>query len=186
MPRSKLDSFSLVLLLTVAFSLAAYLKPRLDAREPPTVTESDPFSSLLGDGRRIFANHFFVKADAYFHSGFYPTIYDNRESFKTPHIGGGSGQMEDKNTGDEENFLGPPRDWIEQFNRNLFPSEHTHLDEGGANGEGKENVKEILPWLKLSAQMDPNRVETYTVTAYWLRKRMRLTKEAEEFLRDGL
>src|SRR5947209_1661287 len=85
-PRS-IAALCPALLLTLAFSLAAYLKPRLDAREPQSAAESDPFASLLGDGRRIFANHFFVKADAYFHSGFYPTIYDNRESFKTPHIG---------------------------------------------------------------------------------------------------
>ena len=28
--------------------------------------------------------------------------------------------------------------------------------------------KEILPWLKLSAEMDPHLIDTYTVAAYWL------------------
>ena len=31
---------------------------------------------LLGDGRRLFANHFFVQADVSFHSGYYPSIFD--------------------------------------------------------------------------------------------------------------
>ena len=34
--------------------------------------------------------------------------------------------------------------------------------------------------------MDPQRIETYTVAAYWLRSRLGKVKEAEELLRDGL
>ncbi len=48
---------------------------------------------LMGDSRRMFANHFFVKADAYFHSGFYPTVFDNREAFQTPHMAEDSGTV---------------------------------------------------------------------------------------------
>src|SRR6266478_4836489 len=81
---------------------------------------------------------------------------------------------------DKSTFLCKPRDWIDAFSRKFFPSVHTHLDEGGPQGhsasagdlgQGAE-VREILPWLRLSADLDPNRVETYTVTAYWLRRRM--------------
>ena len=54
---------------------------------------------LLGDGRRMFANHFFVKADAYFHSGFYPTVFDNREAFQTPHMAEDSGTVGGRNQG---------------------------------------------------------------------------------------
>ena len=137
----------------------------------------------------MFANSFFVvvKADAYFHSGYYPTIYDNNAPFKTPHIGEDSDTMESKNSGDEDNFLGTPHDWIERFNRNFFPSVHTHLDEGGANGEeSATQVKEIMPWLQISQELDPHRVDTYLVTAYWLRNRMHKVNEAEQFLREGL
>ena len=56
--------------------------------------------------------------------------------------------------------------------------EHTHLAQG--------QEREILPWLRLSAELDPQRIDTYTVAAYWLRGRMGKVKEAEEFLRDGL
>ena len=44
---------------------------------------------------------------------------------------------------------------------------------------------EILPWLKLSSELDPKRVETYTVTAYWLR-RMGKIDDAQQILRDAL
>ena len=140
----------------------------------------------MGDARRLFANQFFVKADAYFHSGMYPSIYDNRQSFKTPHIAEDSGAMKSKNTGDETAFLGQPRNWIDAFGRQFYPSVHTHLSEGGASGqEGEATVREILPWLALSTELDPKRVEVYTVTAYWLR-RMNKIDESEQELREGL
>ncbi len=34
---------------------------------------------LFGDGRRLFANHFLAKADAYFHRGRYPSIFEMAE-----------------------------------------------------------------------------------------------------------
>jgi len=140
----------------------------------------------MGDARRIFANHFFTKADAYFHSGFYPSVFDNLQSYQTPHIAEDAGAAEGRNSGDETKFMGEPNNWIERFGRQFFPSEHTHLTEGGANGEENTNeVREILPWLKLSSELDPKRVETYTVTAYWLR-RMGKPDQAEDFLRQGL
>ena len=51
---------------------------------------------------------------------------------------------------------------------------------------GSENVREILPWLKLSADLDPDNVQTYTVTAFWLRVRMHKVAEADAFLHEGL
>lgn len=47
-------------------------------------------------------------------------------------------------------------------------------------------MREILPWLKLSAELDPNRVEVYVITAYWLRTQIKKPEAAERFLRDGL
>jgi tetratricopeptide (TPR) repeat protein len=55
---------------------------------------------------------------------------------------------------------------------------HTHLQGG--------NEREILPWLKLSAELDPQHPDTYTVAAYWLRSRLGKVREAEQFLRGGL
>jgi len=194
MREARIACLTIVALLVFCFGSAAGLDLwRQNWSENPQ-TSKDVLTVLLGDSRRLFANHFFVKADAYFHSGFYPGIFDNREAFQTPHIAADAGAMDSKNHGDETGFLGEPRDWIERFSRKFMPSVHTHLDEGGAQGEseaghelgGGMQVREILPWLKLSAALDPNRVETYTVSAYWLRRRMGKVDEAEQFLREGL
>jgi tetratricopeptide (TPR) repeat protein len=194
MRSTRSQCLMIVLLLILCFSMEAWLDPRAVARDGQ---RSATMASLLfGESRRIFANHFFMKADAYFHSGFYPTVFDNRESFQTAHMAEDAGALKSNNSGDETGFMGKPRDIIEAFERHFMPSVHTHLDQGGPQqlakagsdlGEGKGgDVREILPWLKLSAALDPNRIETYMVTAYWLRRRMGKVAEAEEFLREGL
>lgn len=150
---------------------------------------------LFGEGRRLFANHFFVQADVMFHSGYYPSIFDQarRQLKESPMIRGSDdhdheheqavpgketeGQIESEHER-EMAFLNEPKDWIERFGRHFLITEHTHL------AGGKE--REILPWLRLSAELDPQRMDTYTVAAYWLRNRLGKIKEAEEFLREGL
>lgn len=75
-------------------------------------------------------------------------------------------------------FMGKPRDWLEGFIRRFRITQHTHLERG--------EEREILPWLKLAIELDPQAVETYTATAYWLRKNQNNTKDAEEILREGI
>ncbi len=139
---------------------------------------------LMGDSRRLFASHFIVKADIYFHSGYYPSIFDQvqRKDLlhleKSSHSKNESTPHADEHEEEEGSFLTEPRDWIERFGRNFFPTEHSHLEEG--------NEREILPWLRLAAELDPQRVETYTVGAFWLRTRLGKPAEAEKFLRQGL
>ena len=196
-----------VLLLVACASLAASLDRWFISWPGNRAKSFSPLKIAIGDGQKIFAGHFYRKADVYFHSGMYPSIFDNNESFKTGHIGEDAGATGSKNTGDEENFLGQQRDIIDRFSRNFFPSRHTHLDEGGAGGHshgGAEHhhspdgqvvelgdgasgeVREILPWLKIAQELDPENPLTYTVTAYWLRSRMNKPREAELLLREGL
>jgi hypothetical protein len=222
----RVSILSLLLLLTFCASLAAYLEPRAPAPEQRQMRPSTLLETLMGDSRRLFATHFLLKADAYFHSGYYPGIFDDAASFDESHVAGetaaDSGHEEDHHDaepGEGNNHAGPaedhdhaehdhaahekqnsgflkePRDWIDRFSRHFYPSTHTHLDQdsstvseqNGATPEGtKGDVREMLPWLKLSAELDPNRIETYVVTAYWLRTALSKTKEAEQFLRDGL
>jgi tetratricopeptide (TPR) repeat protein len=161
--------------------------------------------TALGDGRKLFANHFYTKADVYFHNGYYPTIYDNVADFQEAHMAG-----EVHPDGEEEalgNFLGEPTDWLDALGRHFYPSHHTHLgdsghtphhdDDGekpehagageGAHGPaGTGDEREILPWLRLSAELDPERVETYVVASYWLRSTLGRVDDAERFLREGL
>lgn len=174
----------IVTLSGLAFILSTLIHPEMSAFHARRPDSGDPLASILGDGRKLFANHFYVKADVYFHSGYYPTIFDNRESHQTAHMAEDAGVAEGKNTGDEENFLGKPTNWIDAHSRKHFPSVHTHLGEDSPDGR-KNAEREILPWLKFSAKLDPNKIETYTVAAYWLR-RTGADGEAEAFLRDGL
>ena len=176
-----------VALFILCFSLGANLTPRFRMIEYERHQSNNFFNLLLGDSSRMFAKSFFVEADSYYHSGYYPSIFDNNSAFKTPHIAEDTGAVSSKNHGEETGFMGPPRDWLDAFGRHFIPDRHTHLDEGGASGDlsGSKEVAEILPWLKLAAELDPNNVETYTVTAFWL-QRLHQDKQAEQVLREGL
>ena len=170
----------LVLMLVVCFSLGVLLQPRA-AKWSRSAESGSVLKVLLGDGRRLFANHFFVQADISFHSGYYPSIFDQGDKPKTTALTGNHGAPDSHDEAAHEKemaFLGGPRDWIEAFGRHFRITEHTHLAHG--------QEREILPWLRVSAELDPQRVETYTVAAYWLRVRLGKVQEAEDFLRDGL
>ncbi len=174
---NKRAAYLLLLLLIVGcFSLATYLQPwamRWSQRGQDSVLKV-----ALGDGRRIFANHFFTKADVYFHSGYYPSVFDRQNKPKENHLAAQRGHDESEEDEKAADFLGKPRDWVEAFGRHFMITSHTHLE------HGKE--REILPWLKLSAELDPQLLDTYTVGAYYLANQLGKVKEAKEFLREGL
>jgi tetratricopeptide (TPR) repeat protein len=129
---------------------------------------------VLGDARYLFANHLFTEADVYLHSGYYPSIFDKTAHPHENHVTG----PEDEDNEKEADFLGPPKDIIEKFGRHFMVTEHTHLEHG--------QEREILPWLQLSAELDPHITATYTVAAYWLTKHLNKPDEAKKFLRQGL
>ena len=135
----------------------------------------------MGDSRRLFAHEFFAKADAYFHSGFYPTIFDAK-SRRASWTWWRNRTTNRRCQGQPRNasFLGPPKDWIDRFGRHFYPTVHTHLTRAAGN------EREILPWLKLAAELEPHEVETYVTAAYWLRTSLNKPAEAEQFLRQGL
>lgn len=192
----------LVLLVVLAFGLGARVQPQM-ARTGQGHDSDNVFKVLFGEGRRMFANHFAVKADVYMHSGFYPSIFDQAAAAEAGEPAGTHVHTPECNHAHDEehdhdhaadahaedahniaghecdtSFMGPPRDWFEALGRKFMVTEHTHLE------NGKE--REILPWLELAADLDPQRIETYTVTAYWLAERLGKVKEAEQFLRRGL
>lgn len=184
---------TLVLLLAGCFSLATWIGPRFES----SMTRSDEgfVANVLGGSRRLFSSHFFTRSDVYFHSGYYPSIFDqpkekenhlakeaghedHEEEHRPKH--GEAGHVHDEHEEEENDFLGKPKDPMDAFSRHFFVSEHSHLTEKGNNAP-----KEILPWIKLAAQLDPKKIESYTVGAYWLRE-VSKHAEAEQFLREGL
>ena len=182
--------FVLLLLLLVVF--CSGLAARIDCwfiNWPGNHEESlNPLDVMIGDGQKLFAASFYREADVYYHSGYYPTIFDNRGAFETPHMAEDTGAVASHNQGNEAGFMGPPLDFIDAFNRQFIPNRHTHLDQGGPTDDlsKSQDVREILPWLKISSELDPENVQTYIVTAYWLRTRMGRVAEGEQVLREGL
>jgi tetratricopeptide (TPR) repeat protein len=165
----------LALLFVCCFCLATVLQP-MAASGNAAGNDSSVLKILLGDGRKVVAERLFRQADITFHSGFYPSIFDQALT-NSRHMTAQEGSAAEEEHERQMAFLGQPKDWIERFGRHFMITEHTHLR---TNQES-----EILPWLKLSAELDPQRIETYTVTAYWLRD-LGKTAEAERVLREGL
>lgn len=178
----------LILLVVLCSSLAARLDCWFMAWPGNRADSLNPLDVFIGSGQRLFAETFYREADVYYHSGYYPTIYDNREAFQTEHIGEDTGAVASHNHGDEIGFLGPPLDIIDSFGRHFYPTRHTHLDEGGPSDDLSTSyrVAEILPWLKIASKLDPEDVKTYLVMAYWLRNKLKQAPEAEHVLREGL
>jgi len=177
----------LTLIFAGCFTLATVLEPRFQALRPQTSDTGGFMGELMGESRRLFATQSFIEADVYFHSGYYPTMFDTKEALDKLdmnvkeadlyHDAPANGRRHaDEEAG--EGFLGQPRDWVERFGRHFIPTEHTHL----ANGK----VAEILPWLRLSADLDPHRIQTYITGSYWLRTTLNQPAQAEQFLREGL
>ncbi len=167
----------LALMLTVCFTLATGIEPR--AATWSSRNKSDNvFGMLFGDGRRLFANQFFTMADVYFHSGYYPSVFDLRGEGQKEIVAESHGHTDSAEDEKNEDFLGKPKDWVERFGRHFRITEHTHLEH--------TNEREILPWLRLAADMDPQKIETFTVGSFFMRTRLNRPREAEAFLREGL
>lgn len=185
-------ALSLVLLVIGCFSLSTWLGPQFELLS--NSDEKGMVGQTFGESRKFLASHFFTRSDVYFHSGYYPSVFDRaRAAQQENHVAGGAekhdahGQDNEGHAHDEHcdhgednaGFLGKPKDRMDAFTRNFFVSTHTHLTEKGTNA-----ARDILPWIKLTAHLDPGKVESYTVGAYWLRYLGR-TNEAEAFLREG-
>jgi tetratricopeptide (TPR) repeat protein len=181
---------NLALLFLTAFSLATWLEPWHQSRPEIRERSGSMLAKVMGDGRRLFANHFYAKADAYFHSGNYPSFLDLSYADRSKsHLatGGSSGRDEEIRA----DAWRRPKDWLDAFSRNFRPTLHRHLGDarGAADGPQAEaragEEREVLPWLKISASLNPEDPEAYVMAAFWLR-RMNQTMQAEKFLREGL
>jgi tetratricopeptide (TPR) repeat protein len=209
MPRGRTPLIA-GLLLTLGLGLVTWLEPWYQSWSGSRTGSANLLSVALGDSRRLFAKHFYVKADAYFHSGYYPSIFDQRPNEDKLHMAAnaGSGNHHEDLPAREK-----PNDWIDRFGRHFYPSTHTHLGQRKSNrpaesdghvhgpeckheheshdGHDEANTaareqRELLPWLKLAATLDPDRPETYVTAAYWLRSHLGKVAEAEQYIREGL
>jgi tetratricopeptide (TPR) repeat protein len=166
----------LAALLTLAFTLALWLAPAMTGWQQSGKNQS-MLGLMFGDGRKLFANQFFTMADVYFHSGYYPSVFDKGSGEQKEIITASHGHKETEEEEKNEDFLGKPKDWIDGFGRNFKITQHTHLE--------NHNEREILPWLRLATDLDPNKIETYTVGSFFLREHLNRPDQAEAFLREG-
>jgi len=192
----------LVSLLALAFTLVTGLQPWHSSWEGARRRDQGVLAAFMGDGRRLFGEYFFRKADVYFHSGVYPSMFDRTATTEENHMVSAtsapadargteadhSDEHEHEHADDDDHDHEHPElparhdapiDWLDRFSRNFYPTRHVHLEDGG-------DAREILPWIRISAELNPQRVATYTTAAYWLRRHMGKIDEAEQFLRDGL
>jgi tetratricopeptide (TPR) repeat protein len=189
-----LATFSPILFLAGAFTLATILDPIWSGMQRQQA--KSVIDLLVGDGKRLFANHFVVKADIYFHNGYYPSMF--RQAHMDSHLAESAESHEhgdhDEHEHEHESAAATdgsekphdrheravsdePQDFLESFGRHFYVSTHSHMKNADA--------KELLPWFKISAELDPNRPETYTLAAFWLRTQLHKVDEAESFLRQG-
>jgi tetratricopeptide (TPR) repeat protein len=190
-------------LLAASFVLSTWLEPRLQHWAGDRKQADGAITAFLGDSRRLFARHFYAKADAYFHNGYYPSIFDGHSSSNKSRMAAGA--IAGHEAGEKcMDALGQPKDWLDRFSRHFYPSSHVHLGPGGpeckehhdhedgcADGHGDESkesggAQELLPWLRVAADLDPERPETYVVGSFWMRSQVGKVAEAEQFLREGL
>ena len=95
--------------------LATTFEPQFTRFHREHDSSGSVFVALMGDSRRMFANHFFAEADAYFHSGFYPTIFDTPAPEEPGHLTETQEEHDKEDHTHEETFLGKPSDWIDRW-----------------------------------------------------------------------
>ena len=169
--------YVVALLLASIFSLATLLGIRAASWSNQSKS-NNALGLALGTGRHLFANQCFTMADVYFHSGYYPSIFEMQAKRDSEVVETSHGHTDSAEDELKEDFLGKPKDCFDAFGRKFKITEHTHLS--------IEHNKEILPWLRMSASLDPQKVETYTVGAYFLGHQLGRAAEAETFIREGI
>jgi len=135
---------------------------------------------ILGESRGIVSNLAFLQADVYFHRGIMGHEDGHEECTFTDFMGTRHDQHDDDHEHDdhEEEQHAGYMDPLLRISGELLIDSHSHM--------GTEEIKEIIPWLYYAQKIDPNNVMAYTVTSYYLARRLGKTSEAVTLLRQGM
>ncbi len=118
-PRS--IALLLVALLVLAFGIAAHLQPRFTAW-PGSRADGDVFKILLGDSRKLFANEFYVRERMLIITAdFIPPFLTTTRLSRPPTWPRTPVRSRSNNHGEEENFMGPRRNWSLTLLAGIFP-----------------------------------------------------------------
>lgn len=131
---------------------------------------------ILGEGRSIVSNLSILQADLYFHGGAGHFYEEHQHGLAL--AGAGKGEEDEEHHAEKAVAPVSPFNVLFRISRAIGLTEHKHLH--GAD------VKEIIPWLYYAAKLDPNNIQAYTLTAFWLGDRLGKVEEAVAFLKEGL
>jgi len=161
----------LALVLTVCFTLATGIEPRASTWSDRAKSDN-VFSLLFGDGRRCSRTNSSPWRTFIFTAAITRPFRPARGRPKGI-VAESHGHTDSPEDEIKEDFLGKPKDWIDRFGRHFRITEHTHLEHS--------NEREILPWLRLAADMDPQKIETYTVGSYFMRRHLNRPRRPKRF-----
>jgi hypothetical protein len=135
---------------------------------------------ILGESRGIVSSLAFLQADIYFHRGIMGHDDGAEECTFTDLMGKPHDRDVDVHEHDDhtEEAHAVPTDPLLRISGKLLIDSHSHM--------GTEEIKEIMPWLYYAQKLDPNNVMAYTVTSYYLARRLGKTSEAIALLRQGM
>jgi tetratricopeptide (TPR) repeat protein len=164
--------FCLVLLFVFALNIENYMFNSI----PEEIRDIPFYLKIIGEGKSVLSDLSINQADLYYHGG---VMHSDDEC--TGIFGLQDGSEDDLHGAEEYD------DRKERLNKMniLFRisnameiEEHTHLE--------KKDIREIIPWLYYAIKVDPENIQAYTLTAYWLSDRLKDPDEAIKLLNEGL
>jgi tetratricopeptide (TPR) repeat protein len=170
--------FAVLVWLTATILIA----PRVDTYNQIYATsvsayDTPVFLRLLGEGRSILSNLSLLQADLYYHRGI-GHFHDEHEG-ALGIIDERKGEYAHEEYSHEEKTKKiSPFNILFRISEQTRVTEHVHL-------EG-DQMKEIVPWLYYSAEVDPHNTLAYTLTGFYLADRLGKADEGIAFLREGL
>ncbi len=161
----------LVLSSLMALSIDAYNRTYAIDR---SMSDVPVFMRFLGEGRAIVSNLSILQADRYFHGGAGHFADEHKERFAIVE----KDHKVCENPEEHSHATTEPVNILFRVSQEMNVTEHVHLHD--------DQVKEIIPWLYYAAKIDPQNIQSYTLTGFYLCDRLGKTDQGIAFLREGL
>jgi tetratricopeptide (TPR) repeat protein len=136
------------------------------------------FLRFLGEGRSILSNISILQADLYFHGGAGHFHEEHKDGLAIGERGEDHGEEEHEDEYEEAYPEVSKYNILFRIAEKTKVTEHKHLK--------GDQLKEIMPWLYYSTEIDPHNVLAYTLAGYYLAERFNKVDEAIKVLRRGL
>ncbi len=131
---------------------------------------------VMGEARSIISNLSLLQADLYFHGGIGNARDEHEGAFAF--VERGADHDHEKCLHGEITHDTSPYNLLLRLSDEISITEHFHLK--------GDQLKEIVPWLYMASETDPNNVLAYTLTGYYLAYRLDKVEQALAFLKKGL